>query len=372
MNSAVQQQAKPVTETGLLDVEDLERDFEKHKEVTMPEKLQKAKLNPNEEIVEEQFLLYADGVGCATVGNIVTLIGKAKSKKSMLLATWVSALLGGNSFNKFRAGENQGRKPKGAYFDTEQSKRHCQFQYRRIGKLTGRKLSSCFDYYMLRPNDPKERVKMIEEAIYSNPDYTFVVIDGIADLLSKGVNDEEEAIHITNLLMKWSLERNINIITVLHQNKGDSNAKGHIGSQLVQKSETVFSVEKDPQQKEISTVSSPFARGMEIEPFHFSLDDEGVPFVVEGFENSEKRASKSKNPFDYEKEVHYSILSEVFSKSKDLKYSDLQEKIKYVLGTYSISIGDNKCRDWCTYYREQEMITQEGQMKPYRLGIGVR
>ncbi|UJH91690.1 hypothetical protein LZ575_03105 [Antarcticibacterium sp. 1MA-6-2] len=288
----------------------------------------------------------------------------------MFLALWSAVLLGITNIKGFVSGLGQ---VKGIYFDTEQSKRHAHLQYKRICKLLGTNISKGLSYYVLRPYSPSERLKMIEEAIYKTPGITFVVIDGIADLLMKGVNDEEEAINITTLLMKWSLEKNIHISTVLHQNKSDSNAKGHIGSYLIQKSETVLSIEKDSTNKDVSIVTSPYARGMEIDELYFSVDENGIPFLVEDFKSTKEREkSKSKNPFDYEKEVHYSILSEAFNKCQEVKYKDLLDKIKYVLATYSISIGDSKCRDWITYYREQEMIIQEAQMKPYKLGKSVR
>lgn len=368
MTNAVKTNPVQIKPTPFLGFEDLENDFEKRKEPTVKEKARDAELDPFEDLAEENPVLLINGVGAATLGNIMTVIGKAKSKKSMFLSLWSATLLGITNIKGFVSGVGA---VKGIYFDTEQSKRHAQLQYKRICKLLGTNISKGLSYYVLRPHNPSERAEIIKEVIYSTPDLTFIVIDGIADLLSKGVNDEEEAINITNLLMKWSLERNIHISTVLHQNKGNSDAKGHIGSYLMQKSETVLSIERDTNEKDISIVTSPYARGMELDEIYFSVDEHGIPFLVEDFRTGTERA-KSKTPFDYEKEVHYSILSEVFNKNKELKYKDLKEKIKYVLGTYSISVGDSKSRDWVTYYKEQEMISQDGQMKPYKLGKSVR
>lgn len=272
---------------------------------------------------------------------------------------------GASSFTGFETGLTS-REIKGGYFDTEQSHRHCLRQYQRITELLGRKPGSELQYYMLRCYSPEERLEMVKQAIYSSRNWSFVVIDGIADLLSKGVNDEEGAIRVTNLLMKWSFEKNVHIVTVLHQNKGDSNAKGHIGSQLVQKSETVLSVEKDFSQREISKVSSPFARGMEIEDFYFALDDDGIPFIVEN-SKPEGSATKSKNPFSYDQAVTYGIIRQVFSKHEELSYSALIDNIRSILAKHSIDIGDRKCRAWITYFIEEGMIVQEKKNKPYKL-----
>lgn len=44
--------------------------------------------------------------------------------------------------------------------------------------------------------------------------------------------------------MKISADLNIHIATVLHENKNDRSARGHLGSILVQKSETVYGVSR--------------------------------------------------------------------------------------------------------------------------------
>lgn len=45
--------------------------------------------------------------------------------------------------------------------------------------------------------------------------------------------------------MQWTDDRQIHIHTILHQNKNDENARGHIGTELNNKAETVMQVEVD-------------------------------------------------------------------------------------------------------------------------------
>ena len=52
--------------------------------------------------------------------------------------------------------------------------------------------------------------------------------------------------------MQWTDDRQIHIHTILHQNKGDENARGHIGTELNNKAETVLLVEKDKNDCDIS------------------------------------------------------------------------------------------------------------------------
>ncbi len=344
-------------------VKELEEDSQQLSKTTVAKKLEKALLDPNEELLKEASILYISEVSYGTKGNISLITGKAKARKSMFLAMWIAGILGSQEIDPFQTAVSSAT---GILFDTEQSKRHSQLQYRRIMTLLGNAPKSGLKYYMLRPYSPQERLEMIKEEIYSNDKISFVVIDGIADLLSKGVNDEEEAIMVTGLLMKWSLERDIHIVTVLHQNKGDSNAKGHVGSQLVQKSETVLSIERDPRQNEVSVVSSPYARGLEINELHFSINDNGIPYIIEDFDSSLPK-QYSKNPDDYEEEHNWEIITEVFKSGKEFQRKIFLGKIKQELKHKEIEAGEKKLREWINYFKNKGMITQEGNQKPYRL-----
>ena len=74
--------------------------------------------------------------------------------------------------------------------------------------------------------------------------------------------------------MTTSTEQDCAIISILHQNKADTNARGHLGSELCNKSETVLQVENT---EGIATVSPVYSRNREIEPFSFRVNGEGLP-----------------------------------------------------------------------------------------------
>ena len=84
----------------------------------------------------------------------------------------------------------------------------------------------------------------MREAIYRTENVGLVVIDGIRDMVYD-INSSSESTKVISLLMTWTGERNIHIHTILHQNKGDEHARGHIGTELSNKAETVLQVEKD-------------------------------------------------------------------------------------------------------------------------------
>ena len=220
-----------------------------------------------------EYNLYIDEVGMWTKGNFSVITGKAKSRKSTLLSLIMSSFLTTNTiFNKFRA-DFDGRV---ILIDTEQSKFHIHRLVYYSCLLSGQKdHPQGFEVYALRPYTPFERVEIIEDILSQNNNINLVVIDGIRDLV-RDINSADEATEISTKLMKWTADYNCHISTVLHQNKGDSSARGHLGTELVNKAETVISVEKD---ENTSLVQCTQTRGLEFNPFIFGFSETNSLFV---------------------------------------------------------------------------------------------
>ena len=100
-----------------------------------------------------------------------------------------------------------------------------------------------------------------------------VVIDGIRDLMLD-INNSTEATRLVDDLMKWTGERNIHLHTVLHLNKGDDNARGHIGTELNNKAECVLQVTKDSVDADRSEVAPAIIRSKPIDKFAFRLTEQ--------------------------------------------------------------------------------------------------
>lgn len=218
-----------------------------------------------------------------TLGNFSLINGKPKSRKSFFISIAVSTVLKSDLLlNQFRGCLTHDKR-KVIYFDTEQSKYHLQLALRRICKQIEADIPEDLKEYHLRSKNPLERLKIIEYAIYNTPNLGFVVIDGIKDLVNS-INDEAEATMIASKLLKWTEDLNIHIVTVLHQNKSDKNARGHIGTELINKAETVLSVTKNEKDNDISIVAAQMCRNIEPNPFAFEINEEGLPVLVENFE----------------------------------------------------------------------------------------
>ena len=124
----------------------------------------------------------------------------------------------------------------------------------------------------LREVEPKERFSILRDAIaYYKP--RLVVIDGIADLMYNS-NCIEESDAVVGELMTLSTEYNCHIMNVLHTNPNSDKARGHIGSTLQRKAETMIYVRKVGEK---SVVEPQFCRNEEFAPFAFHITEEGLP-----------------------------------------------------------------------------------------------
>ncbi len=307
-----------------------------------------------------------EAVILGTLGNFSMIIGKAKSRKSFFLNIAVSAVLSDDKLmNQFK-----GCLPAGKnivlYFDTEQSKYHVQKALQRICRQIHVEEPKSLKVFGLRSEPPSERLQLIEYAITSTENLGFVVIDGIKDLITS-INDEAEATMIASKLLKWTEEQNIHIVTVLHQNKGDNNARGHIGTELVNKAETVLSVSKHEKDKEISTVEAEQCRNREPEPFAFRIVNE-LPALIEDFEFKQITSREKTALQELPTYRQRTILHTVFSKNESYMYGELVRQIK-LTAEHEIGekFGENRVKHFITHCKNEGWILQQGEKKAYTL-----
>ncbi|MFA1772867.1 AAA family ATPase [Rufibacter glacialis] len=323
--------------------------------------LQAAKVDLEVELPAPLVFIRISGSAFATGGNFSMLIGKAKSRKTFS----VSAFLASVVKNSAVLGNIQGSLPEEQreviFFDTEQGTYHSQKSARRVLRLSGLERPLNFNTYNLRKHGAAKRLEIIEFAIYNTPNLGFVVIDGIRDLVSS-INDEEQASMMSSKLLKWTEELNIHILCVLHQNKGDTNARGHLGTELQNKAESVLSITKDTQNNEISIVEAEYCRDKDFEPFAFQIDECGLPAIVEHW-NSSKGGNERRQalmPADVHVDMHKGILEKVFSQSPELKYGELVHQVKLTLDELGTKVGTNKVKEFVQWYQSKEMILKGG------------
>jgi N-dimethylarginine dimethylaminohydrolase len=302
-----------------------------------------------------------------TLGNFSLIIGKAKSRKSFFINIAVSTVLKQDLFlNQFKGCLPENKKTV-LYFDTEQGKYHVQLALKRICDHLNTSAPENLKVYGLRSLKPSERLELIEHAINNTENLGFVVIDGIKDLLTS-INDEEQATMIASKLLKWTEEKEIHIVTVLHQNKSDNNARGHIGTELINKAETVLSVTKSEQDSNISIVEAQLCRSIEPEPFAFEII-EGLPVLAE---NYKIRTATKREGVSFDKlQDHelFELLNMVFLKDHSVSYAELVRLVKFKFKErFKKDIGDNKAKELITICKDRNWLLQEKPKAPYTLG----
>jgi RecA-family ATPase len=257
--------------------------------------LDQRRICPSDNIEKAQGLFYMKAeyemAEVMTKGNISALVGRAKGRKSYFIKLLIASMKGYRD-DQFMSSV----KGKVVLFDTEQAKYHIWKATKQIEQMLGR-WPVDLEVFGLRPDTTVDRMNLIESYIYQQePEIVF--IDGIRDLVTD-INDATQATEIVGKLMRWSYEKDCHICCVLHQNKADENARGHIGTELVNKSETVISINKVFGDTMFSEVKSLFTRGHEIKDFFFSIEG-SIPVVkhdtVKAFEK-QYEAIKEEAPF---------------------------------------------------------------------------
>lgn len=335
---------------------------------SLHEILASIKIDPSEELLPprvawEQVAVYGDNPIMGTLGNISTLIGKAKSRKSFLINMMVATMLKGGEYKGFN-GCLPDNKRHILYFDTEQGKYHVQLALKRICEQVGEDNPANLTVYPLRTFNPALRLGLIEEAIKKTPNLGLVVIDGIRDVVTS-INDEEQATDITSKLMKWSEENEIHITCVLHQNKNDTNARGHIGTELMNKSETVLSVAIDTADKAVSVVEADYCRNIAPERFAFEVIN-NLPEIVEGYKPRKNKRDQKFDLFNLCDRQKTELLDIAFQETNSLSYSQLVSQIQVATRNYySEDVGIVKTKNFIVHCKNNKLIFQDKEREPY-------
>ena len=325
---------------------------------------------------EAPAVLMVDDAVIGTLGNFSASIGKAKSKKTFNVSAIAASALSGRTVLRYRSMFPENKR-KILYIDTEQGRHHCQQVLKRILRLAEMpddKVPENLIMLSLRKFAPRVRLLIVEEAIGITPDLGLVIIDGIRDFLYD-INSSSESTEVISKFMQWTDDKQIHIHTVLHQNKNDEHARGHIGTELNNKAETILQVEVDKEERSISVVEAIHIRDSEFEPFAFRINSETLPELVEPYQPRKRGAGRpAKGPFDpardIPEDVHRAALDAVFAEGSIGSYREYQERLKEGYELQGVKFGGNHATKVAAFLREQQMVIREDNA--YRLNPDLR
>lgn len=326
---------------------------------------EQSRLRITDEFKTPPVILRVDESIIGTLGNFSASTGKAKSKKTFNICAIVAAALTNGTILNYNASFSD-EKRKILYVDTEQSPFHCQRVLKRIlllAELPTDTQPETLEFLSLRRFTPKIRLSIIEQAIYQTDSLGLVIIDGVRDL-AYDINSPSEATNLITALMQWTDERQIHIHTVLHLNKGDDNTRGHLGTELNNKAETILQITKDESDKNISSVTAMCIRDIDFDPFAFRINDESLPELVEGYQPRQSSTSKSFDYLEVPEAKHREALENLFSSGELISYTSLIPKLKETYSGIGYSFGINKAKLLKVFLENKRMILKEG--KSYR------
>lgn len=304
-----------------------------------------------------------------TLGNFTMIKGKAKSKKSYLVNMIISAALSESLLHDKLSAPLKSNSSKVLYFDTEQSMYHLQRAVERITEQTKDTKLENLETYNLRKKSPTERLELVEYGIKNTPNLGFVVIDGVRDLITS-INDEAESSNMATKLLEWTEVYNIHIIVVLHENPGSDKARGHIGTELMNKAETVLSVTIDKEDPNMSIVKAEFCRNEGFEPFVIEISNDGKPSIAHDYIFTESK----RQAFDVcslNNDQKYLILKDAFTGKTELNREELMNAILESTNKFhrgKKGRGRNKIIQIIKDGVEDGLLIQDMPRKPFKLG----
>ncbi len=292
------------------------------------------------EIPKPETVFGMDGIPVFTKKSISTLIGKAKSGKTTCTA-WVMA-------------QTIKEEMLVLWIDTEQGQYYASRTQHWVLNIAGQVTSNYLKFYDLKIHNPNIRSQIIQLLIEATkPD--IVIIDGIRDLVFD-INNPEEATNISGLLMRLADIHDCHILSIIHQNKGNEHARGHLGTEMINKSECVIKVSKD--EKNITICEPEFTRGEPFPIFAFDRDAYGLPVMVNYTAKISGGESNTKKvlPIEIDEKTHYECLNKAFHGVEKMAYSDLIPAISASFEYYGMAMGVVRCKSFIQHYIQNNYL----------------
>ena len=138
-------------------------------------------------------------------------------------------------------------------------------------------------------------------------------------------------------------------------NKGDNNARGHVGTELMNKSLTVLGVNKLEKNEDYSTIEPIATRDKEFNPLVFGIDEEGLPYILSDNDakalKTETSKTKAKKPTDWDNEQHAGILERMFENEPQMKYGDF---VLAVENAYDIV--EKRAKNFVAHFKSEGLV----------------
>lgn len=122
-----------------------------------------------------------------------------------------------------------------------------------------------------------------------------VILDGIKDLC-RNIMDNPESTDVLDLLSRLSQDNNTAICCILHENKSsaDSNMRGHLGTELINKCTEEYQVTK---KDNVITIEQTVSRDAPLyDKLEFTIEEDGMPSEIAIAMKTHKNSIQKQSP----------------------------------------------------------------------------
>lgn len=250
--------------------------------------------------------------GLIAAANLHTLKGAPKTGKSAAGLALITAALKGEFIGIKSNRENMSV----LWIDTEQDKNTLRQKAKAV--LSMAELDAApetLKVVTLRGyGSPADALAATLQAIEDNA-ADFVFLDGVVDLC-QAFNDEEKSRDAVRQLEAHAEKYGAAILGLIHTNKKDNEARGHLGAIMQQKSAEIYQVDKSG---DTANVTQPLSRFAPVPGFSFAFDEAFK--ITAAADVLEKVKTELRNTF-----------AGLFKESKTLTKSELVEAYKTANG----------------------------------------
>lgn len=239
-------------------------------------------ISGEDEPIEYLFTL-GDKYGLIARANLHTLRGAPKTGKSAAGLALIAAALKGEFIGIKANRDNMVV----LWIDTEQDKNTLRQKARAGLDMAGLDAQpEALKVVTLRGyGSPADALAATLQAIEENA-ADFVFLDGVVDLC-QAFNDEEESREVVRRLEAHAEQYGAAILGLIHTNKKNDEARGHLGAIMQQKSAEIYQVNKR-EGESIANVTQPFSRFAPVPGFSFAFADD---FKITTAADAQQRAS---------------------------------------------------------------------------------
>jgi hypothetical protein len=296
---------------------------------------------------DDNILVSIQGKNILSEGNILTISGKPKSRKSVIAHSILSSAIANVPVLGIEC--NLPNNAEVVLIDTEQSTNDLSRSLQRLKQMAHlESFPNKLKVYTFRTLN-SEKIKIaIPKILTDNPNVRLLIIDGGLDLISN-MNDIVEVKETIDWFKSLLVNFSVGIVTIVHQSKSSNFTIGHLGSFLDRFSQSVIEVSK--LENGNSQIKSQYMRSdSDFSNYEFYFNHNINAYAI----NWNESDSITKNNIDdYSPDQHYNNLQNLYIGRSFYIYNDL---FKAIAKKYQKS--EKWAKDLIVHLYELELIVK--------------